>query len=161
MPHPVLVSSTMNGISLFAAISRVIHERVRCVTSESLIEIRSSELVLELGYWLDDNCRYIFLSISSVSDNLPDSIKTPVLFSPVFVLVDSHWVSNLWERSSWPVRSRTCQNSGVTALKSFSLIAIESVVEAEHAKTGGIFHFMYLCILHHCHSQCIFVRLRS
>lgn len=72
--------------------------------SKSFEVVWSGDVVFERSNRLDNDCSNVLFSLSSLLDDISDSLKASIFFSSVFMLVFSDWVLDLGERSSWPVK---------------------------------------------------------
>jgi hypothetical protein len=78
---------------------------VKSDLSQSLVEVRSSHVILESGDWLNNDGSDILLLVSSVLDDLTNLLKAAVLLSAVLMLMLNQRVFHLREGSAWPVES--------------------------------------------------------
>ena len=105
---PVLVSPHFSSASnsCLGLVNHKWNTVVKGDLSQLSIEVGSCHLVLESRNRFDNNGSHISLLISSVLNDSLDFIEASILLSLVLMLKLSHGISNLGERSAWPVVGR-------------------------------------------------------
>jgi len=127
--------------------------------SESLIIVRSSEMVIVWGDWFNNNSSNILFAVSSLLNNISDCLKASILFIFVFLTELSDWVFNLWKWSSWPVEGWNWLNIGlwVTAWKSGDWGSVEAIVKTKNTEVWSISNFVIFSVLENSNSKSRFI----